>query len=62
MAAHRIEALKAADPLAWVQRMNSIQAQVREMVNDELICNGSLPLPSSLPPGRLLFRVVFISS
>ena len=33
------EALKAADPLAWVQRMNSIQARVREMVNDELICN-----------------------
>ena len=39
MAAHRIESLKAADPLAWVQRMNSIQAQVREMVNRELICN-----------------------
>ena len=31
------EALKAADPLAWVQGMNSIQARVREMVNDELI-------------------------
>ena len=31
------EALKAADPLAWVRRMNSIQARVREMVNDELI-------------------------
>lgn len=33
------ESLKATDPLAWVQRMNSIQARVREMVNDELICN-----------------------
>ena len=33
------EALKAADPLAWVQRMNSIRARVREIVNDELICN-----------------------
>jgi hypothetical protein len=32
-------ALKAANPLAWVRRMNSIQARVREMVNEELICN-----------------------
>lgn len=39
MAAHRIEALKAADPLAWVQRTNTIRARVREMVNRELICN-----------------------
>ena len=31
------EALKAVDPLAWVGRMNSIQARVREMVNNELI-------------------------
>ena len=31
------EALKAADPLTWIQRMNSIRARVREMVNDELI-------------------------
>ena len=31
------EALKAADPLAWIQRMNSIRARVREIVNDELI-------------------------
>jgi hypothetical protein len=31
------EALKAADPLAWVRRMNSIQARVRELVNHELI-------------------------
>ncbi len=31
------EALKASDPLAWVQRMNSIQARVREVVNNELI-------------------------
>ena len=33
------ESLKAADPLAWVARMNSIRARVREIVNDELICN-----------------------
>ena len=33
------EALKAADPLAWVQGMNSIQARVRELVNHELIYN-----------------------
>jgi hypothetical protein len=31
------EALKAADPLTWVQGMNSIQARVRELVNNELI-------------------------
>ena len=31
------EALKAADPLAWVARMNSIQARVREIVYAELI-------------------------
>ena len=31
------EALKAADPLAWVQRINSIQARVREIVYAELI-------------------------
>ena len=33
------ESLKAVDPLAWVGRMNSIRARVREIVNDELICN-----------------------
>ena len=33
------EALKAAEPLTWVQCMNSIQARVREMVNHELIYN-----------------------
>ncbi len=33
------ESLKAADPLAWIQRMNSIRARVREMVNRELIYN-----------------------
>ena len=31
------EALKAADPLTWVQGMNSIQARVREIVYAELI-------------------------
>jgi len=31
------EALKAADPLAWVQGINSIQARVREIVYAELI-------------------------
>ena len=33
------EALKAADPMAWVQGMNSILARVREVVNTELINN-----------------------
>ena len=33
------EALKAADPLTWVQGMNGIQARVRELVNHELIYN-----------------------
>lgn len=31
------EALKVQDQMEWVRRMNSIQARVREMVNDELI-------------------------
>ena len=31
------EELKAADPLSWVQRMNSISARVREIVYAELI-------------------------
>ena len=31
------ERLKAADPLSWVGRMNSIRARVREMVYGELI-------------------------
>ena len=31
------ESLKAVDPLAWVQRINSIQARVREIVYAELI-------------------------
>ena len=33
------EQLKADDQMEWVRRMNSIQARVREIVNDELICN-----------------------
>ena len=33
------ESIKAADPLSWVQRMNSIRARVREVVTNELICN-----------------------
>ena len=33
------ESLKAADPLSWVQRMNSIRARVREIVINELISN-----------------------
>ena len=31
------EALKSQDQMEWVRRMNSIQARVREIVNDELI-------------------------
>ena len=33
------EALKAQDQMEWIRRMNSIQARVREMVNNELIHN-----------------------
>ena len=31
------EALKASDPMAWVQRMNTIRARVEEIVREELI-------------------------
>jgi len=31
------ETLKAADPIAWVQRMNSITARAEELVREELI-------------------------
>ena len=34
------EALKAADPMAWVQRMNSIRNQAEEIIREELIYNG----------------------
>ena len=31
------EELKAADPIAWVQHMNNIQARAEEIVREELI-------------------------
>ena len=31
------EDLKAADPMAWAQRMNNIQARAEEIVREELI-------------------------
>lgn len=31
------EALKAADPMAWIGRMNSIRNRVMEIINHELI-------------------------
>ena len=34
------ETLKAADPIAWIQRMNSITARAEEIVRKELIYNG----------------------
>ena len=34
------EALKAADPPAWVQRMNSIRNRAEEIIREELIYNG----------------------
>jgi len=34
------EKLKAADPMAWTQRMNNIRARAEEIVREELICNG----------------------
>ena len=31
------ESLKANDPMAWVQRMNSIRARAEEIVREEII-------------------------
>ncbi len=31
------EALKASDPMAWVQHMNNIRARTEETVREELI-------------------------
>lgn len=32
------EALKASEPMAWVQRMNNIRARAEEIVREALIC------------------------
>ena len=34
------EALKAADPIDWTQRMNNITARAEEIIREELIYNG----------------------
>ena len=34
------ETLKAADPISWTQRMNSIAARAEEIIREELIYNG----------------------
>ena len=34
------ETLKAADPMGWTQRMNSISARAEENIREELIYNG----------------------
>ena len=34
------EALKAADPLGWTQRMNNITARAEEIIREELIYDG----------------------
>ena len=34
------ELLKAADPMAWAQRMNSIRNRAEEIIREELIYNG----------------------
>ena len=34
------ERLKAADPMEWVQRMNSIRNRAEEIIREELIYNG----------------------
>ena len=34
------EALKAADPIGWIQRMNNITARAEEIIREELIYNG----------------------
>jgi len=31
------EELKARNPMAWIQQMNAVDAQVREFINEELI-------------------------
>lgn len=33
------EALKAADPISWTQRMNNIAARAEEIIREELIYN-----------------------
>ena len=33
------EAVKAADPLGWTQRMNNITARAEEIIREELIYN-----------------------
>lgn len=34
------EALKAADPISWTQRMNNIAARAEEIIREALIYNG----------------------
>ena len=34
------EALKATDPVGWIQRMNNISARAEEIIREELIYNG----------------------
>ena len=34
------EALNAADPITWIQRMNNISARVEEIIREEMIYNG----------------------
>ena len=34
------EALKAADPMGWTQRMNNITARAEEIIREELTYNG----------------------
>ena len=34
------EALKAADPMGWRQRMNNITSRAEEIIREELIYNG----------------------
>ena len=34
------EAVKAADPMGWTQRMNNITARAEEIIREELIYNG----------------------
>ena len=34
------EALKAAEPMEWVQRMNNISARAEDIIREELIYNG----------------------
>lgn len=48
------EALKAADQMTWVGKMNNIQASAMEIVNSELIYAQQISEAGAAPIGRPL--------